>query len=135
MIKNPNWQEATSWLFTKRGKVESGSTGNKSKSEVRTDSRWNSAAGLQPRANKTPYPLDHAASFMLLLDADEALAGLGIRGQPTVFTLGLPLTLQALKSKTSGVPCSERSKRSPRNVPRCKQQASQALVWNLASVP
>ena len=26
MIKNPNWQEATSWLFTKRGGVESGTT-------------------------------------------------------------------------------------------------------------
>ena len=36
MIKNPNWQEATSWLFTKRGRVESGTTGNKSKQEVRT---------------------------------------------------------------------------------------------------
>ena len=30
IIKNPNWQEATSWLFTKRGGVESGTTGNKS---------------------------------------------------------------------------------------------------------
>ena len=35
MIKNPNWQEATSWLFTKRGRVESRTTGNKSKPEVR----------------------------------------------------------------------------------------------------
>ena len=23
MIKNPNWKEATSWLFTKRGRGES----------------------------------------------------------------------------------------------------------------
>ena len=30
MIKNPNWKEATSWLFTKRGRVESETTGNKS---------------------------------------------------------------------------------------------------------
>ena len=36
MIKNPNWQEATSWLFTKRGRVESGTTGNKCKQETRT---------------------------------------------------------------------------------------------------
>ena len=32
MIKNPNWQEATSWLFTKRDRVESG---NKSKPGAR----------------------------------------------------------------------------------------------------
>ena len=42
MIKNPNWQEANSWLFTKRGRVESGTTGNKSWPEVRT--------GFEPRA-------------------------------------------------------------------------------------
>ena len=36
MIKSPNWQEATSWLFTKRGRVEKArTTGNKSKPEVR----------------------------------------------------------------------------------------------------
>ena len=34
MIKNPNWQETASWLFIKRGRVESGTTGNKSKPEV-----------------------------------------------------------------------------------------------------
>ena len=30
MIKNLNWWEATSWLFTKRGQVETGATENKS---------------------------------------------------------------------------------------------------------
>ena len=34
MIKNPNWQDVTSWLFTKRGRVESWTTGYKP--EVRT---------------------------------------------------------------------------------------------------
>ena len=36
--RHPTFQEATSWLFTKRGRFESGTTrtGNKSKSEVRT---------------------------------------------------------------------------------------------------
>lgn len=35
-IRNPNWQEVTSWLFTKHGRVESGATRNKSKPELRT---------------------------------------------------------------------------------------------------
>ena len=35
MIKNPNWQEVTSWLFTMRGRVESRTTRNKSWPEVR----------------------------------------------------------------------------------------------------
>ena len=42
MTKNPNWQEATSWPVTKRGKIESGTTGNKCKTEVRV--------GFEPRA-------------------------------------------------------------------------------------
>ena len=46
MVKNPNWQEATSWLFTKRGRVESGKTENKSKLEIRT--------GFEPGATGRP---------------------------------------------------------------------------------
>ena len=42
MIKNPNWQEAASWLFTKCGRVESGTIGNKSKPEA--------GMGFEPRA-------------------------------------------------------------------------------------
>ena len=41
MVKSPNWQEATIWLFTKR---ESGTTGNKSKPEVRTEFEPRAAA-------------------------------------------------------------------------------------------
>ena len=35
MIKNPKWEEETSWLFTRRGRVESGITRNKSSPEAR----------------------------------------------------------------------------------------------------
>ena len=49
MIKNPSWREATSWLVTKRGRVKSGTTGNKSKPEIRTQ-------------GNTPKPMDHSAS-------------------------------------------------------------------------
>ena len=62
MIKNANWQEATSWLFTKRGRVESGITGNKSKPEVRT--------GFETRGNhmQTQRPLDNAACHAYFKD-------------------------------------------------------------------
>ena len=46
MIKNPKWQEATSWLFSKRGRVESETTENKFWPEVRTG-----------------FGLDHAFSY------------------------------------------------------------------------
>ena len=48
MIKTPKWQEATRWLFTKRGRVESGTTGNKSKPEART--------GFDPQGNRMLKP-------------------------------------------------------------------------------
>ena len=40
MIENPKWQEATSWLFSKRGRVESETTENKFWPEVRRDLAW-----------------------------------------------------------------------------------------------
>ena len=42
-MKKPNWQEATSWLFTKSGRVESGTTKSKSKPEVRVGSELGAA--------------------------------------------------------------------------------------------
>ena len=61
MITNPNWQEATSWPFTKRGRVESGTTGNKFKPEVRT--------GFEPGATayKPNAPLTVLAHSLDLL--------------------------------------------------------------------
>ena len=51
MIKKPNKQEETSWSFTKRGRVEFGTTGNKINPNQRLE--WDSNPG-QPRANPTP---------------------------------------------------------------------------------
>ena len=51
-IKLVYWREATSWLFTKRGGVEPGTTGNKSKPEVRTGFEPGAAA-YKPNALTT----------------------------------------------------------------------------------
>ena len=58
MIKNHKWQEATSWLFTKRG-IEL----NPKQPEINPDQRLEQELDPgQPHANPTPQPLDHASS-------------------------------------------------------------------------
>ena len=57
-MKKPNWQEATSWLFTKSGRVESGTTKSKSKPEVRVGSELGAATFKHNALHHwTPLPL------------------------------------------------------------------------------
>ena len=63
IIMNPNWQEAASWLFTKGGRVESRTTGNKSKPEVRTGFEP-VAATCKPNALTTEPCCSHVLKSM-----------------------------------------------------------------------
>ena len=114
MIKNPNWQEATSWLFTKRGRVESGTTENKSKPEV----------GPGTRACKPNAPTTTPCCLLLPLFAYSAKLLL-----VQAINLVIDLTQESEEMRSNSLDCKLKAKEV--ELKRHEQEiADQDEVWS-----